>query len=162
VLLEGPVSYLTFFSYSNLNLSVVVYCGIALYLLYVFRREGFLKTVFAVTLAILVVGELWELPLNWVRRGDMHPFIFAVGYLQRYVPLFFWFWMFRKVYLKFLRRQWFVALPFLGLVVLLTSESLVLLPQGVVSVALSFLLHLSYAFLLVFLPFQFYFKKVKT
>jgi len=128
----------------------------------VFRRESFLKTVFAVTLGILVVGELWELPLNWVRRGNMHSFIFAVGYLQRYVPLFFWFWMFRKVYWKFLRQQWYVALPFLGLVILLTRESLVLLPQGVVSVALSFLLHLSYALLLVFLPFQFYTKKVKT
>lgn len=159
---KGVASHFVFIGYLSPNLTMLVYFTLGLYLLYVFRNEAFSETIFGVVIGVLLVGELWELPLNWVARGNMHPYVFLTGYLQRYIPFFFWFYIFRNVYLSFLRKQWFLVPPFICAIAFLTMSIIEMsLPMIVINFAVNCLLHLSYALLLVFLPFQFYIKGLK-
>jgi len=158
ILSEGFTSHMHFLGYYNLNVSVLVYCGVALYLLYVFRGEPFLETLLFVVLGVLVVGELWELPLN-LAFSELPLLIAVPAYLQRYIPLFFWFLIFRGVYSRFLVEKWHFAAFLVLSIGTVTARGILSPMSGFQSAFAGLYLHLAYAALLVFLPFHYYVKK---
>lgn len=152
----GPFARLEFFGFLSFYSSALIYISIASYLLYVFRHESFVETLVVIALGVIIVGALWELPLNYMTKGNYHPVMFALGYLQHYVPFFLWFYVFRNVYRSFLVNQWFLALLSTCIIVSLTVFwAATRYPFH----GLGSAMRLSYACLLVFFPFHFYTKK---
>ena len=150
--INGLNSRFAFAGYVNRSLAILIYCSVAVYLLHFFRHEHFPKTVLIVALAILTVGELWELPYNIAHLNveETHVLVFIIIRLHRYVPLFFWFIVSGKVYVNFWREQWYLIVALLTVIVGLTiwgaSIAHFCIPLG---------LRLSYALLLIFLPFHY-------
>lgn len=157
IVIYGVESHFCFLGYLTLNLSILAYSFIALYLIHLFQKQTFLNEILAISLGILVISELWELPFN-LYYADSHPFMLLVVICQRYVPIFFWFYAFRKVYQNFLKK-WFLIIPLSFLIILLTIGSILINPMiGPVDTYLRFALYLAYASLLIFFPFHYFFK----
>ena len=157
---HGPFSCLKFFDYSLANVSLLTYCPLVLYFLYVFRDESFLETVIVVVLGGLAVSTCWELPLNLAFHGETHIFMYATGTF-RYVlmPLLFWFYLFRRHYYQLLRNRWYLAAPLMLTITVLTATKISFVMAGYIPLLINISLHVNYAILLVFLPFQHYYTK---
>ena len=157
VFVFGVNSKFVFMDYRARNLSVLAYCFFGLYLLYVFRGTNPINMLLFVVWGILVVEELWELPLNCVRVGG-HPLVFVTGILARYVTIFVWFYLFRSFYINLFRKHFLLVLPCLltiaSLTLLLLSYQMRLHYGFILDVLVSTSLRAVYGITLIVLPFQ--------
>jgi len=150
IILEGFGSRFHFLGYNtHYKATLLFYCSVALFLGYVFRREGTIQAVLFTSLGILAVSELWEFPLMFPFHNRFNVAIFLVGWLQRDLPLILWFFLFKDVYVKFIRKWWLVVATLILIIVGLTMRARV----GGWSLGYGLLIRSSYALLLVFLPF---------
>lgn len=147
---EGLQSRFNFFGYFNRNIAMLIYASIGFYLLFLFRHEFFPKTLLTIALGLIVVSEIWELPFNIFYLRDAHFIIFLLNTLRRFVPIFFWFYIFHKRYINFLRNRSSLALALVASITVLTFQQIVH-PHFYVQVGL----RLAYALLLIVFPFSF-------
>lgn len=148
--LSGVDGLFNFLGYRGRNLSLCLYGIVGLFLFYRFRFLDLPTILWIVVVGVLLVGELWELPLNF-RYSKMHPFLFLLGYLRRYIPFGIWMFEFRKVYLSRANIKLMLA-PIFSIILFnfMVLNTIYVIP----SVYLSFLLRMSWAFLVIFIPFR--------
>ena len=143
-----------FWGYEARPLNLLVYCLIALYLYTIFKKENVLKIMLVMVLAVLIVGELWEFPLNLFYNSKLPLHYIFFDYLFRFTPfLFLWFYEFRGIYKRFSKwKALFVLIP-IGF-----FTTIIILSENLLFGYLSYtFLRVSYALAFVFLPFQEYF-----
>jgi len=150
IILEGFGSRFHFLGYNTHYKAVLLfYCVVALFLGYAFRDQGTIQAVLFTSLGILAISELWELPLLFPYKNRFNPVIFLVGWLQRDLPLLLWFFMFKDIYIKFIRKWWPITIALIFVIAGLTIKA----KGGGWSLSYGLLIRSSYALLLVFLPF---------
>jgi len=145
--------------YQNLHSSFLVYYSIALYLLYLFRNEGFPKAFLLATLGVLTVSHLWELPFNsyyFLTTTNSHIYFLVVNLFSWVIPIFFWFYITKKVYSVFIREHKGVIMSLMFFIAFLTIGEITERYLRNYWLFIGFLLRFAYALLIVFLPFYYY------
>lgn len=162
--LLNPFSHFELFGYINLNTTVIVYSCVALYLLWLLRNGNFLKTMLIVALPILTISHLWEMPFGieyYVYSGS-HLYYCSLGIFNLLISPIFWFYTARKIYKAFIQEHLWLTLSLILLITSLTTITMVNNLLGVYWLPIGFTLRLTYALLLVFLPFHYYKKTEVT
>jgi len=163
ILQGGLQARFNFFGYTTLCSSLIIYASTSAFILWTLRDESFIKILLAITLAILTIEELWELPFNLPGVSPIniyHPIMFLLLILRRYMPIFLWFYIFRHAYVTFLKQRWYLILPLASLITVLSIEAATSVlgrsfPVDMPDFYVGPVIRACYAMLLVILPFHF-------
>ena len=150
-----------FEGYTNLGTSILVYSCIALYLSFKLKEIPLLKKALIITLALLAVSHLWEMPFTLMGylNSNSHLYYWLLGIGEWSIPIMFLFHACRSVYLTFIRQHAFILISLILAITLVTVSSIVFKLLGRFWMPIGFTLRGTYALLLVILPFHFYSKR---
>lgn len=149
----GLHSSFWFFGYNfHFNSTILLYSSIALFVVYILRDKGTVQTLLFASLATFIVSEFWELPLQLSLYEKVNVPTFLIGYINNDLPLLLWFYIFKDTYINFLRERWYLAVVLVSAIFILTFGDLQ--PSSVGwGWEYGLVMRLSYALLLVFMPF---------